>query len=172
VVHEPRKNKQGPASAGGKGAMKCGDEWGRSSHTSTYNGISKSAVCFRSQLSPNEQVLVPCSSCTRAPPIWKVSEQGSLHVVGACGVLQHDASGMSGTERMGDVDALARGTRTNVNSSRHADGSTVEGGESCRTRARRNGMKIIMPPSKAMERQIVSAIASGELDSSEGSISE
>ena len=73
---------------------------------------------------------------------------------------------------MGDVDALARGTRTNVNSSRHADGSTVEGGESCRTKARRNGMNIIMPPSKAMERQIVSAIASGELDSSEGSISE
>ena len=28
-----------------------------------------------------EQVLVPCSSRTRPPPIWKVSEQGSLHMV-------------------------------------------------------------------------------------------
>jgi hypothetical protein len=94
--------------------------------------------------------------------------QGSVHVVGACGALQHGASGIdiasgtSGTERIGDVDVLARGTRTNVSSSRHANGSTVEGGESCRAKARRNGMKIIMPPSKAMERQIVSVIASGE----------
>jgi hypothetical protein len=63
---------------------------------------------------------------------------------------------------MGDVDVLARGTRADVSSSRHANGSTVEGGESCRAKARRNGMKIIMPPSKAMERQIVSVIASGE----------
>ena len=89
-------------------------------------------------------------------------------MVGACGVLQHGASGIdiasgtSGTERMGDVDVLARGTRANVSSSRHANGSAVEGGEGCRTKARRNGMKVIMPPSKAMERQIVSVIASGE----------
>ena len=179
MVHGPRKDRKGPAGAGGEGVMSCGDEWGRSSQTSPYNGASNSAACFRSQLSPNEQVLVPCSSCTRAPPNWKVSEQGSLHA-GACEVLQHDASGRdvasgtSSTGRLG-VDALARSAKTTVSSSRHANGNLEEaivGGElHCRTKARQHGRIVVMQPSAAMKRQIISIIAPEESSSSEGSIS-
>ena len=146
MVHGPGKDRQGPAGAGGEGVMSCGDEWGRSSHTNTYNGASKSAACFWSQLSPNEQVLVPCSSCTCAPPHWKVSEQGNLHVVvSTCGVLQHDASGRgvaggtSSTGRLG-VNALAKGATAMENIS--AKGAamtflwqyTVRRNKTCRTR--------------------------------------
>ena len=180
MVHGPGKDRQGPAGAGGEGVMSCGDEWGRSSHTGTFNGASNSAACFESQLSPNEQVLVPCSSCTRAPPPWKISEQGSLHAVGTCGVLQHDASGRdvaggtSSTGRLG-VNALARSAKTTVSSSRHANGNLEEaivGGElHCRTTARQHGRIVVMQPSAAMKRQIISIIAPGEIDPSEGSMS-
>ena len=182
MVHGPGKDRQGPAGAGGEDVMSCGDEWGRSSHTGTYNGASKSAACFESQLSPNEQVLVPCSSCTCAPPHWKVSEQGNLHVVvSTCGVLQHDASGRgvaggtSSTGSLGNVNALARGAKTTVSSSRHANGNLEEaivGGElHCRTKARQHGRIVVMQPSAAMKRQIISIIAPGEIDPSEGSMS-
>ena len=179
MVHGPRKDRKGPAGAGGEGEMSCGDEWGRSSQTSPYNGASNSAACFRSQLSPNEQVLLPCSSCTRASPNWKVSEQGSLHA-GTCGVLQHDASGRdvaggtSSTGRLG-VGALARSAKTTVSSSKHANGNLEEasvGGElHCRTRARQHGRIVVMQPSAAMKRQIISIIAPEESSPSEGSIS-
>ena len=181
MVHRPGKDRQGPAGAGGGGVMSCGDEWGRSSHTGTFNGASNSAACFESQLSPNEQVLVPCSSCTRAPPPWKVSEQGRLHARGTCGVLQHDASGRgiaggtSSAGSLGNVNALARGAKTAVSSSRHANGNLEEaivGGElHCRTKARQHGRIVVMQPSAAMKRQIISIIAPDGSSPSVGSIS-
>ena len=129
MVHRSESDRQGPAGlAGAEGVTGRAGWWGRSSQTGTSGGASRSAACFRSMLSPNEQVLVLLSFSMCTAPPWIVIE-GSSHTCIAHGVPERGASGRDvaggtiGTGRSEDVHELAKGARTTVSRIGHANGS-------------------------------------------------